>query len=61
MSIGLHKREILLLEKIQQYFSFGSIYEHGNEVEWVVFRIDQLLAIRSHFNTYLLGGLKAYN
>ena len=61
LSIGLHQRERLLLEKIQQYFSLGSIYEYGNNVDWVVFRIDQLLAIRSHFNNYSLGGLKAYN
>ena len=63
VSICLHKREKLLLERIQRYFSFGSIYEYevGSRVEWVVYRKDQLLAIRSHFNTYPLGGLKAYN
>lgn len=61
LSICLHRRERLLLEKIQQYFSLGFIYESGNNVEWVVFRKDQLLAIRSHFYNYSLGGLKAYN
>ena len=51
----------MLLERIEQYFSLGSIYEFKDIVYWVVFRMDQLLAIRTHFNTYPLGGLKAYN
>jgi len=61
ISITLHIRDKLLLEKIQQYFELGSIYISVNKVDWVVFRIDQLLVIISHFKIYPLEGLKAYN
>jgi len=61
VSISLHIREKLLLEKIQQYFRLGSVYTSVNKVDWVVYRIDQLLAIISHFKIYPLEGLKAYN
>jgi len=59
--ITLHIREKLLLEKVQQSIGFGSIYTSGNKVDWIVFRIDQLLIIIPYFKTYPLGGLKAYN
>jgi hypothetical protein len=48
--------------KIQQFFNgMGSIYEHKNKTDWVVFRTDQLISIMSHFSTTSLDGLKLYN
>ena len=60
-SIGLLIKDQLLLEKIQEYFSFGRVYLSGNTAQIKIFKLVDLLSIINHFNSYPLEGFKLYN
>lgn len=54
-SIGLHRRDYLILERIQKYFGgIGNICYTGDMVHYSVGRKADLLIILNHFNTYPL-------
>jgi hypothetical protein len=61
LSIDLSAREKLLLDKIQNFFSWkGGIYfsKYNSVVEWKVFNIYDLVSISSYFESYPLIRLK---
>lgn len=54
-TIGLHRRDYLILERIQKYFGgIGNIGYSGDMVQYSVGRKADLLIILKHFNTYPL-------
>src|SRR5438270_5090518 len=54
-SIELHKRDIILLKRIQVFFGVGSIYKHRSNVVYQVQSFEDLLnVIIPHFNEYIL-------
>jgi hypothetical protein len=54
-SIGLHKKDIALLEKIQSYFGgIGTIRKKGKIVQYRIFSIKDLNILINHFDKYPL-------
>jgi hypothetical protein len=52
--IGLDKRDIALLKKIQLFFGVGKIYVYGSTAYYKVISIKDLAAIIDHFDKYPL-------
>ncbi len=53
--IGLHKRDLALLEQIRSYFGVGHIYMQGsNAVQFIVKSIKELEVVIKHFDKYPL-------
>src|SRR5438034_9501097 len=58
-SIGLHKKDITLLEKIKSTLGVGKIHKHGkNSVQYRVESIEELKVILNHFDKYPLISAK---
>jgi len=54
-SIGLHKKDAALLEKIKSTFGVGKIYKHRKDsVYYRIETIKELQVIENHFDKYLL-------
>ena len=52
-SIGLHKKDLSLLEAIQSTLKVGKIYKHGlNSFQFRVDSIEELQVIINHFLVY---------
>ena len=62
LSIYLNIREKIIIEKIKESFNGkGNIYISNttyNMIEWKVYKIQDLISISSHFESYPLKGLK---
>ena len=53
--IGLHKKDLSLLEQIKSFFSVGSIYKDGSQmVHFRVESVKDLVLVISHFDKYPL-------
>lgn len=58
-SIGLHKKDLVLLEKIKSTLSVGKIHKHGKDsVQYRVESIKELQTIIDHFDQYPLLSAK---
>ncbi len=58
-SIGLHKKDVSLLEAIQSTFCVGKIHKHGKDsFQFRVDSIEELQVIIDHFNMYPLQSAK---
>lgn len=62
VKVGLHIRDLFLLELIQSFFNgIGLTYIRNNAAEWSVNSNSQLPIILTHFEKHPLTGLKSYN
>jgi LAGLIDADG endonuclease len=54
--IGLHQKDIAILEQIQSYFGVGKIYKskNSNSILYNVFSKKDLLVLINHFDKYPL-------
>ena len=53
--IKVHKKDLILLKMIQNYFNgIGKIYEEGDAVTFVVSSVKEVKIIVNHFNKYPL-------
>jgi hypothetical protein len=52
--MGLHKKDIVLLDSIQKFFGVGKIYHEKDIVYYQVFSNKDLLLIIDHFDKYPL-------
>lgn len=53
--IGLHKKDLHILESIKNYFGVGKIYDQGPEaIQYLVGSIEDLTVIVNHLNKYPL-------
>lgn len=58
-SIGLHKKDELLLKAIQSTLNVGKIYNHGKDsIQFRVESLEELPVIINHFNIYTLKSVK---
>ena len=55
LSIGLHKKDLEILELIKSYFGVSAIYKHGKDsVQYRVYSLQDLIKIIDHFDKYPL-------
>lgn len=58
-AIGLHKKDVIILDKIQSALGVGKIHKHGeNSVQFRVESIKELQIVINHFDNYPLVSAK---
>lgn len=52
--IGLHIKDLYILESIKNYFNVGKVYSNDRVAQFVVESIEDLTIIENHFKNYPL-------